>query len=158
MRLFYIKIFISFWSIDNSCLVPTAKRVPINIYTHIQQIRGVDTTLANCWANVVDGGPTLNQHWVSIVERLDERTDNRTDERAAWQLIPLNLNIIIKKLPIAQSAMILKNIIPVTLLGTGYIIRSYGTFSTVTYVDDMTVLCNQSPYNVPSYMIRRRIM
>ena len=32
------------------------------IYTHTQRIRGADTTLDNCWADIVDGGPTLNQH------------------------------------------------------------------------------------------------
>ena len=32
------------------------------IYTHTQRIRGADTTLDKCWADIVDGGPTLNQH------------------------------------------------------------------------------------------------
>ena len=29
-----------------------------------EQTREVDPMLAHCWADVVDGGPTENQHWV----------------------------------------------------------------------------------------------
>ena len=36
--------------------------IELYIYTHTQQIWGADTTLAKCWADVVDGGPTLNQY------------------------------------------------------------------------------------------------
>ena len=31
-----------------------------------QQTRGADTMLVRCWADVVDGGPTLNQHCVNV--------------------------------------------------------------------------------------------
>ena len=31
-----------------------------------QQTRDVDPTLVQCWADVVDGGTTLSQHWVSL--------------------------------------------------------------------------------------------
>ena len=36
--------------------------IELYIYTHTQRIRGADRTLVKCWADVVDGGPTLNQH------------------------------------------------------------------------------------------------
>ena len=29
-----------------------------------QQTRDIRPLLLQCWANVVDGGPTLNQHWL----------------------------------------------------------------------------------------------
>ena len=31
-----------------------------------QQTRDVDPMLVHCWVDVVDGGPTVNQHWVSV--------------------------------------------------------------------------------------------
>ena len=31
-----------------------------------QQTRDVDRMLFQCWADVVDGGPTLKQHWVNV--------------------------------------------------------------------------------------------
>ena len=31
-----------------------------------QQTRDVDPMLIQCWANVEDGGPTLNQYWVNV--------------------------------------------------------------------------------------------
>ena len=31
-----------------------------------QQARDIDTMLDQCWASVVDGGPTLVKHWVDI--------------------------------------------------------------------------------------------
>ena len=31
-----------------------------------QQTRDIDPMLCQCWASVVDGGPTLAQHWVDV--------------------------------------------------------------------------------------------
>ena len=31
-----------------------------------QQTRDIDPMLVQCWASVVDDGPTLNQHWVNV--------------------------------------------------------------------------------------------
>ena len=36
--------------------------IELYIYTHTQRIRGADTMLDKCWADVVDGGSTLNQN------------------------------------------------------------------------------------------------
>ena len=33
--------------------------------TPTQQTRGFHPMLFQCWASVVDGGPTLKQHWVN---------------------------------------------------------------------------------------------
>ena len=32
-----------------------------------QQTRHIDPMLEQCWADVVDGGPTLVQHWVDVL-------------------------------------------------------------------------------------------
>ena len=31
-----------------------------------QQTRDIEAMLGQCWADVVDGGPTLNQHWFNV--------------------------------------------------------------------------------------------
>ena len=35
-----------------------------------QQTRKVHPMLVQCWASVVDGGPTLNRHWVNVSSSL----------------------------------------------------------------------------------------
>ena len=31
-----------------------------------QQPRDIETMLDQCWAGVVDGGPSLTQHWINV--------------------------------------------------------------------------------------------
>ena len=31
-----------------------------------QKTQDIDSMLVQCWASVVDDGPTLNQHWVNV--------------------------------------------------------------------------------------------
>ena len=31
-----------------------------------QQTRDIESLLVQCWASVVDGGPTLNQQWLNV--------------------------------------------------------------------------------------------
>ena len=35
-------------------------------FTVTQQTRHIDLMLVQCWASVVDGGPTLAQHWIDV--------------------------------------------------------------------------------------------
>ena len=39
---------------------------PRNAVSTQQKIRDFDMMLAQCWASVVDGGPTLSQHWYNM--------------------------------------------------------------------------------------------
>ena len=48
--------------------------IELYIYTHTQRIRGAATTLDKCWADVVDGGPTLNQHRANAPCPQDKKT------------------------------------------------------------------------------------
>ena len=32
----------------------------------IQQTRGIEPMLFQCWSTVYDGGPTLKQHWLNV--------------------------------------------------------------------------------------------
>ena len=34
--------------------------------TTAEQTRDIEPMLDQCWADVVDGGPTLNQHWFNV--------------------------------------------------------------------------------------------
>ena len=34
--------------------------------TKPQQTPDIEQMLVQCWADVVDGGPTLNQHWFNV--------------------------------------------------------------------------------------------
>ena len=36
--------------------------IELYIYAHTKRIRGADTTLNKCWADVEEGGPTSGQH------------------------------------------------------------------------------------------------
>ena len=38
----------------------------LTIHHHSQRARDVDPMLVYCWATVVDGGPTISQHWVNV--------------------------------------------------------------------------------------------
>ena len=40
-------------------------------FTYFQQTRHIDPLLDQCWANVVDGGPTLIQHWIGVSYLVD---------------------------------------------------------------------------------------
>ena len=40
-------------------------------FTYSQQTRHIDPLLDQCWANVVDGGPTLIQHWIGVSYLVD---------------------------------------------------------------------------------------
>ena len=41
---------------------------PISLQTQVvsQKTRDIDPMFDQCWANVVDGGPTLVKHWVDV--------------------------------------------------------------------------------------------
>ena len=37
-----------------------------------QQTRDIEPLLVQCWASVVDGGPTLNQQWLNLSSSLGD--------------------------------------------------------------------------------------
>ena len=42
-------------------------QIPRNGVFSTQQTRHMGLMLEQCWANVVDGGPTLVQHWIDVL-------------------------------------------------------------------------------------------
>ena len=52
------------WVIDAILLVHHSS--PTVTFSRARQTREVDPMLAGYWASVVDDGPTLNLHWISI--------------------------------------------------------------------------------------------
>ena len=36
------------------------------LYRHTKKTRDIEPMLSQCWADVVESGPTLNQHWFNV--------------------------------------------------------------------------------------------
>ena len=54
-----------FWEFIKLC-VPVMFLPSVNAPGTPQQTRYIAPLLVQCWASVVDGGPTLNQHWDNV--------------------------------------------------------------------------------------------
>ena len=50
----------------HSALVLSKPTSEYHMSAHSQHTRDIEPTLGQCWAEVVDGGSTLNQHWFNV--------------------------------------------------------------------------------------------
>ena len=71
-----------------------------------QQTRHIHPMLDRCWTDVVDGGPTLVQHWVDVSSSLEQvrRVTVRLHERIRVRiLVQVTIYRIIRDDPLDQS-------------------------------------------------------
>ena len=61
----------------NKKYIPFENRNCSKMYELPQQTRLIDPILDQCWTNVVDGGPTLVQHWIDVSCLLGPYWDDR---------------------------------------------------------------------------------
>ena len=73
----------------------SGKTLPSKYDTSIQCWTNVGQMLDQCWANVVDGGPTLVQHWVDVSCLLSMHRDIFYFQwKGVWQSDKSQVNII----------------------------------------------------------------
>ena len=59
-----------------------------------QQTRDVKSLLVRCWANVADGGPALDQHWVNVVFA---GSVDKFGTKTKFRLIQIHLQFFVHK-------------------------------------------------------------
>ena len=73
---------------DGSGGDPSAPGIPEQL---TQQTQAIDPVFDQCWASVVDGGPTLIKHWANILCLLGQLT-----ELSYWERVSCTLGQLVK--------------------------------------------------------------